>query len=171
LIQRCQWHKRENVVSYLSRSQAVVWRKKLGSAYKKTIYSESKEALTKLAGELEEINASAASSLREGMEETLTINKLKLTTELRRSLATTNCIESVLSQVEQYTQRVDRWRNGAHIQHWVAAGLLAVEPGLQKVHGYRYLKLLRNKVKEELKGYLKEGSVVPEEQELVQAGV
>jgi len=171
LIQRCQWHKRENVVSYLSRSQAVVWRKKLRSAYNKTTYAESKEALTKLADDLQGINASAAGSLREAMEETLTINKLRLTTELRKSFSSTNCIESVLSQVEQYTQRVDRWRDGAQIKRWVAAGLLAVEPGLKKVYGYRYLKLLRNNVKEELKGYLKEGSSVPEEQELVQAGV
>lgn len=122
LIQRCQWHKRENVVSYLSKPQQVIWRRKLQAAYTKTTYMEVKSDLTKLSNELEEINSSAAASLGEGLEETLTINKLKLTTELRKSFSSTNCIESVMAQIEQYTQRVDRWRNGAHIQRWVASG-------------------------------------------------
>ena len=113
IIQRCQWHKRENVVSYLSKPQQAIWRRKLQTAYAQTTYAEAKAALTKLGNELEQINSSAAGSLREGLEETLTIYKLKLSTELRKSFSTTNCIESIMSQVERYTNRVSRWRNGS----------------------------------------------------------
>jgi len=116
VIQRCQWYKRENVVSYLSKPQQAIWRRKLQAAYAKTTYTEAKAELMKLSGELEEINSSAAGSLREGLEETLAIYKLKLSTELRKSSSFTNCVGSIMSQVEQYTQRVDRWRNGAHMQ-------------------------------------------------------
>ncbi len=170
VIQRCQWHKRENVVSYLSKSQQTVWRRKLQAAYAKTTYTEAKSELTKLGGELEEINPSAAGSLNEGLEETLTINKLKLTTELRKSFSSTNCIESILSQVEQYTQRVDRWRNGAHIKRWVAAGLLEVEPHLRKVNGWRYMNILRDRIKEEMEHGQNEENEGVDEQELVQIG-
>lgn len=116
LIQRCRWHKQENVVSYLSRGQQMQWRKRIQAAYSKPSHKKAHAALTGLADELEKINSSAANSLREGMEEVLTIHKLGLYNQLKRSFSSTNCIESLLSQVEHYTQRVDRWRNGAHIQ-------------------------------------------------------
>lgn len=171
LIQRCQWHKRENVVSYLNQAQATLWRRKLKTAYSKTTYTETKDTLIKLGNELEQINSSAAASLREGLEETLTIYKLKLSTELRKSFTSTNCIESVLSQVQQYTQRVDRWRNGAHIKRWVAASLLEVEPALKKVNGYRYLKLLRNRIKEALGQENQEKESVSNEQKSAEVEV
>lgn len=171
LLQRCQWHKRENVVSYLSKSQQAIWRRKLQAAYAKTTYAEAKAAVMKLSGELEEINSSAAASLREGIEETLTIYKLKLSTELRKSFSSTNCIESIMAQVEQYTQRVDRWRNGEHIKRWVASGLLEVEPRLRKVNGWRYMNLLRSRIKEELELKQQEENNLADEQELIQVGV
>ena len=170
VIQRCQWHKRENVVSYLSKPQQAIWRRKLQIAYAQTTYTEAKSALMKLVSELEEINSSAAGSLREGLEETLTIYKLKLSTELRKSFSFTNCIESIMAQVEQYTQRVDRWRNGAHMQRWVAAGLLEVEPQLRKVNGWRYMNLLRDRIQEELNRQQQEQSEDVNEQELIQVG-
>ena len=67
------------------------------------------------------------------------------------SLSTTNVIESILSQLGQYTDKVDYWRSGRHIQRWVAAGLIYIEPRLRKIKGYRYLKLLRYRLKEEVK--------------------
>ena len=73
VIQHCQWHKRENVVSYLSKSQAVIWCRKLQAAYAKTTYTEAKTALTKLSNELQRINSLAAAGLQEWLEETLTI--------------------------------------------------------------------------------------------------
>lgn len=166
LIQRCQYHKRENVVSHLSKGQQMLWRNKLKSAYTEETYDKAKDKLEILVKELEAINPSAANSLREGLEETLTLHKLEISGNLRRSFSTTNCIESILAQVEQYTQRVDYWRNGAHIQRWVAAGLMEVEPGLCRVRGWRNLGVLRSKIKEVLK--IKTGSVV---ENLVEVGV
>ena len=170
LIQRCLWHKRENVVSHLGKGQQVVWRKKLRTAYDKPTHSEAEAALNKLTRELNEINPTAAGSLKEGMSDTLTLHKLGLNQILRRSFSTTNCIESILAQVEQYTQRVDRWRNGAHIQRWVASGLLEVEPRLKRVYGWRHFHSLRNRIKEEMERRRKEHLGIEEEQELIQVG-
>lgn len=69
---------------------------------------------------------------------------------LGKSFASTNCIESVMPQLGQYTDKVDRWRGGRHIQRWAAAGLLEIEPRLQKIRGFRYLKLLREKLQKEV---------------------
>ena len=74
LVQRCQWHKRENVVSYLSKTEQAVWRKRLQRAYERPEYNEARAALAELHGELEERNQSAAASLEEGLEETLTLH-------------------------------------------------------------------------------------------------
>ena len=170
LIQRCLWHKRENITSHLAKGQQIIWRKKLQTAYAKLTYSEAETALTKLIKELDEINPTAANSLKEGMPDTLTLHKLGLNQILRRSFSTTNCIESILAQVEQYTQRVDRWRGGTHIQRWVASGLLEVEPRLKKVYGWRHFHFLRDKIKKELERREKEQSGITEGQELIQAG-
>jgi len=169
VIQRCQWHKRENVVSYLNRAQQALWRRKLQAAYAEETHKEAETALKKLANDLERINESAANSLREGMSDTLTVHRLGLNRILARSFSTTNCIESILAQVEQYTQRVDRWRGGAHIQRWVASGLLEVESRLRKINGRRHLESLRDKIKEELERQRREKRF-PVEQELAEAG-
>ncbi len=138
------------MVSYLPKGIQSIWRAKLRAAYKHTKYEAAKTALMKLYDELYNINPSAASSLKEGMEETLTLHRLELYGELGKSFTSTNCIESVMSQLGQYTDKVDRWRGGNHIQRWAAAGLLALEPRLSKVRGFRYLKLLRMKLQEEV---------------------
>ena len=152
VIQRCQYHKVENVVSYLPKGSQGIWRAKLRAAYKETKYEAAKRALSKLEAELQQINPSAASSLREGLEETLSLHHLGLYAELGKSFTSTNCIESVMSQLGQYTDKVDRWRGGSHIQRWAAAGLLEIELRLHKIRGYRYLNLLRMKLREEIKG-------------------
>ena len=150
VTQRCHYHKIENVVSYLPKSMQSIWRAKLRAAYKHTKYQAAKTALMKLYDELYNINPSAASSLKEGSEETLSLHRLELYGELGKSFTSTNCIESVMSQLGQYTDKVDRWRGGSHIQRWAAAGLLALEPRLSKVRGFRHLKLLRMKLQEEV---------------------
>lgn len=150
-IQRCRWHKRENVISYLNDDQAELCKRELQKAYSKTTYREAKAALMTLHNELTSVNMSAAESLMEGLEETLTIHRLGLFTELGRSFTSTNCIESIMSQVGQYTDKVDRWRDSGHIHRWVAASLLEIEPRLNKINGWRYLKLLRLKMREEIK--------------------
>jgi len=152
MIQRCQWHKRESVVSYLSKSQQASWRRKLQVAYEKPTYAEAKEALLHCRKELRLINASAVTSLDEGMEETLTLHRLGLFSALGASLKTTNCLESVLSQVARRTGKVCRWRNSDQKQRWVASALLDIEPKLRRIRGYRHLPLLRAALQREIRG-------------------
>jgi len=143
VVQRCQWHKRENVVSYLPKKLQDEYRKKLQAAYELDGYEDVKKALLAIKRDLRRINESAASSLDEGFEETLTVQSLGLSRELRRSLKTTNCIESVLSQVGQKTDKVDYWKNSSQKHRWTAAALLEIEPRLNKISGHRQLKNLR----------------------------
>ena len=150
LIQRCQWHKRENVVSYLPKSQQATWRRRLQRAYEKTTYEEAKSALDRLKPELKLLNGSALASLEEGLEETLTLHRLGLFPQLGISLKTTNCIESVMSQVGQYTDKVDYWKNSSQKHRWIAASLLEIELRLRRIKGYRHLPTLRMALKQRL---------------------
>jgi transposase-like protein len=150
LLQRCQWHKRENVVSYLPTSQQALWRRKLQVAYEKPTYTEAQAALQRCRQELHLLNMSAVASLDEGMEETLTLHRLGVFPSLGLSLKTTNCLESLISQVEQRTGKVDRWRNSEQKQRWVASALLDIEPKLRRIKGYRYLPLLRAALQAEI---------------------
>lgn len=151
LVQRCQWHKRENVVSYLPRSEQAAWRKRLQKAYERPIYAEAKEALERILAELEDVNQSAAASLREGLEETLTLHRLGLFGQLGRSFKTTNCLESINGLVEERCGKVDNWQNSSQKQRWLAAALLEVEPRLRKVMGHKHLPALREAMMKELR--------------------
>lgn len=150
-IQRCQWHKQQNVTGYLNDAQKIICKRQLQTAYAQTTYREAKAGIEKLYRELLNVNESAANSLMEGMEETLTLHSLGLSPELCKSLNTTNCMESVMAQLGQYTDKVDRWHNSSQILRWTAAGLLEIEPRLHKIRGYRYLNLLRVKMRDEIK--------------------
>jgi putative transposase len=150
LVQRCQWHKRENVVSYLPKSMQASMRRKLQEAYQEPTYEKAKEKLAKVRKELGLINQSAVSSLDEGMEETLTLHRLGLFRELGISFKTTNCIESLMALVGQRTDKVDYWRNSDQKHRWLAASLLDIEPRLRKVKGYRYLGQLRSAIQKEI---------------------
>ena len=151
LVQRCQWHKRENVVSYLSKTEQAAWRKRLQRAYQRPEYNEARAALEQLHGELEERNQSAAASLEEGLEETLTLHRLGVYGVLGRSFKTTNCLESVNALVEERCAKVDHWKNSSQRQRWLATALIDIEPRLRKVIGYRHLPKLREALRRELK--------------------
>ena len=151
LVQRCQWHTRENVVSSLATREQVAWRQRLQRAYTRPDYDEALGALTTLQGELEERNQSAAGSLAEGLEETVTLHRLGLFGVLGRSLKTTNGLESVNALVEERCAKVDHWQNSSQRQRWLATALLDIEPRLRKVAGYRHLPKLRAALKRELK--------------------
>ncbi len=142
-VQRCQWHKRENVVGYLPTSKQATFRNKLQRAYEKPTYSQAKAALKKVRAELNLLNQSAVTSLDEGFEETLTIHRLGLFKELGRSFKTTNCIENLNSLIANRTGKVDFWRNSEQKQRWLAAAILDIEPRFRKVVGYRQLPRLR----------------------------
>jgi transposase-like protein len=148
-IQRCQWHKRENVVAYLPKNQQARWRGKLQAAYTEPTHAEAKSRLEAVRAELKRINESAVRSLDEGLEETLTVQRLGIGPMLRRSLATTNGLESIFSLVEQWTNKVDRWRTSNQKQRWLAAALLEIEPRLRRVRGYRALRDLRGALQRE----------------------
>lgn len=151
MVQRCQWHKRENVVSYLPKSLQPQWRNKLQRAYEKSSYEEAKAAMNRLKLELKLLNESALASLEEGFEETLSLHRLGLFPQLGISLKTTNCIESLMARVDEYTGKVDYWRNSSQKQRWIASALLEIEPRLRRIKGYRYLPSLRNALKHHLK--------------------
>lgn len=150
VVQRCQWHKRENIVRYLPTGQQAAWRRKLQAAYEQPTYVLAKAALLRRRAELRLLNASAVTSLDEGFEETLTLHRLGLFGALGISLKTTNCIESLLSQVGAYTDKVDRWRTSEQKHRWVASALLSIEPRLHRIKGYRHLPLLREALKREI---------------------
>ncbi len=148
-VQRCQWHKRENVVAYVPKAQQALWRGKLQQAYAQPTSADAKAALEGVRRELKRINESAVRSLDEGVEETLTLHRLGVGLALRRSLATTNGRESIFALVEQRTGKVDRWQNSNQKQRWLAAALLDIEPRLRRLRGYRSLPQLREALQEE----------------------
>ncbi|MSV35554.1 MAG: IS256 family transposase [Bryobacterales bacterium] len=141
-IQRCQVHKRRNVVDHLPDEYKADVRRKLQNAYSMAGYTEAKRALDQLHRELMDLNPSAARSLEEGMEDTLTVHKLRVPDQLRRTLCCTNVIESAFSIVETVCRNVKRWRDGDHIERWVGSGLLVAERQFRKVIGFRQIPLL-----------------------------
>lgn len=151
LIHRCQWHKRENVVSYVSKEEQPWLRKRLQHAYDRPTYKEAKRELMKIRKDLEDRNLSAVGSFDEGLEETLTLHRLGLFSVLGKSLKTTNCMESVNSMIEQRCGKVDHWKNSSQRQRWLAATILDVEPRLNRIAGYRHLPKLRDAIMRELK--------------------
>jgi transposase-like protein len=143
VVQRCMWHKRENVLRYLATSEQASWRRRLQHAYDRPTYTEAKAALMKLHRELEVRNQSAAASLAEGMEETLTLHRLGVYALLGQSFKTTNCLESVNSLVEERCAKVDAWKTSNQRHRWLATALLDVEPRLRRVKGHQHLPKLQ----------------------------
>ncbi|MBU0618426.1 MAG: transposase [Planctomycetes bacterium] len=153
-VQRCHWHKRENVLSYLPTGLKPVFKRKLSAAYEKPTYAAARAALKRIRRELAAVNASAAASLDEGLEETLTLHRLGLFKELGRSFKTTNCIENLNALIGQRTDKVDCWRNADQKHRWLATTLLDIEPRLRKVCGHEALPRLRAALEAHAKGTL-----------------
>ena len=151
VVGRCQWHKRENVVSYLPKGEQADWRRRLQRAYNRPTYAEARKALAGLHAELEDRNQSAAASLAEGLEETLTLHRLGVYSLLGRSFKTTNCLESINALVEERCAKVDHWKNSNQRQRWLATALVDIEPRLRTVIGDRHLLKLREALNRELK--------------------
>ncbi len=142
VIQRCQIHKRRNVTAHVSEKHHAELEHRLSEAYNQTGYATAKALLEGTVRWLERISPDAASSLREGLEETLTVVKLGLSGVLRKTLATTNPIESALSVTRRVTARVTRWRDGDMRRRWCVAGLLRAESKFKRVKGYRAMPIL-----------------------------
>jgi transposase-like protein len=142
LIQRCQVHKMRNILEYLSDRDRSWAQAILRRAYQTTDVKTAQRLLLDLARRLEVEYPSAAESVREGLDETLTVLTLKLSPRLRRSLATTNAAESLLSRTRHVKRNVKRWRSGQMMLRWVAAGVLEAVKGFRRVKGYADMPLL-----------------------------
>jgi transposase-like protein len=141
-IQRCQVHKRRNVLDHLTDEQKPDVAKKLNTAYALEDYAAAKQALNAVHRELKDLNPSAARSLGEGMEETLTVHRLHLPMQLRKTMASTNVIESAFSIVEQVCKNVKRWHGGDQRERWVGSGLMVAEKQFRRITGYKLIPVL-----------------------------
>ncbi len=141
LVGRCQLHKRRNVCGHFSDEQALHWDRRLAQAYNEADYATAKKSLERVLRELMDVNPSAARSLEEGLEETLAVLRLNVPQELRKSLSSTNLIESAFSVVRVVCRNVKRWRPGDQRERWVGSGLWVAERKFRRVDGYRALPL------------------------------
>jgi putative transposase len=141
-IQRCQVHKRRNVLDHLTDEQKPAVAQRLNAAYALEDYAAAKQALNMLHRELMDLNPSAARSWGEGMEETLTVHRLHVPMQLRKTLASTNVIESAFSIVERVCKNVKRWHGGDQRERWVGSGLLVAQKQFRKVTGHKQIPAL-----------------------------
>ncbi len=141
-IQRCQVHKRRNVLDHLTEEQKPAVARKLNAAYGLEDYADARQALDRLHHELMHLNPSAARSLAEGLEETLTVHRLHVPRQLRLTLASTNVIESAFSIVERVCLNVKRWHSGDQRERWVGSGLLVAQKQFRRIKGYKQIPAL-----------------------------
>ena len=135
VVQRCQVHKGRNILEHLPEAQRPWVKAILTRAYTNATVKTAKRLLQDLARRLDTDHPSAAASVREGLDETLTVLGLGLSERLQRSLATTNAIESLLSRTRHVKRNVKRWRGGTMVLRWVAAGVLEAAKGFRRVKG------------------------------------
>ncbi len=135
VVQRCQVHKKRNVLDHLPDHAKPHVRAAMNQAYGLDDYDKAKALLERLARSIEEQNPSAASSLREGLDETLTVLRLGIGPTLRKSLATTNPIESTFSTVRWISRRVKRWPTGTMALRWALAGVAEAEKTWRRLMG------------------------------------
>jgi putative transposase len=142
LVQRCQVHKMRNILDHLPERQRTWAKAILQRAYRSTDVATARRLLLDLARRLETNHPSAAESLREGLDETLTVLGLNLSGTLRRSLTTTNAAESLISRTRHIKRNVKRWRGGQMVVRWVAAGVLEAVKGFRRLKGHKAMPQL-----------------------------
>ena len=144
-VQRCLWHKERNVLGHLPERDRPPIKARMRRAWRETDYPRALEQLTRLADELEHTHPGAAGSLREGMDETLTVIKLGIKGKLRRTLESTNACESMIDTVRTTQRNVKHWSSGEMGLRWTAAGMLEAEKQFRKVIGYTDLPAPRRR--------------------------
>jgi len=149
-VQRCTQHKQKNVLDHLPERDRPAVKARLRRAWKDTNYQSALQQLNTLALELDHAHPGAAASLREGMEETLTVTRLGITGKLKLTLQSTNPCESMISTVRVIHRNVKRWTSGDMCLRWTAAGMLEAETRFRKVEGYRGLATLAVKIEQDL---------------------
>jgi transposase-like protein len=146
LVQRCQIHKVRNVMDHLPERQRPWVLAIMRRAYRSDVPT-ARRLLQDLARRLEDEYPSAAESVREGLEETLTVQGLALSERLQRSLTTTNAAESLISRTRHVKRNVKRWRGGKMMLRWVAAGVLEAVKGFRRLKGHRDMSTLVAKLR------------------------
>lgn len=142
VIQRCQVHKRRNVVAHLPEKHHEELYARLHAAYQEKSVKRARTLLAAAVAWIRKISPDAAASLEEGLEETLTVVRLGVPELLRKTLATTNPIESAFSVAESVTRRVKRWRDGDMRQRWCVAGLIDAERRFNRIKGHKHMTQL-----------------------------
>ena len=150
VIQRCQVHKKRDVLAQLPKSERANTGLQISMAYLENDYDNAKKALDLLAHNLEHRYPKAAASLREGLEETLTVHRLKVPGLLRQTLSNTNAMESANSVAASVIKRVKHWNDGEQILRYAAAGFLEAEKSFRRVKGYRQIPLLVSAIEKDL---------------------
>lgn len=143
VIQRCQEHKIRNVTGHLPKDEQDTVERAMRAAYSRTDAARAQRELEQPAARLERTHPGAAGSLREGLEETLTVVRLGLSGALMRTLRSTNPVESMISRARDVARNVKRVRDGAMALRWTAAGLAEAKESFRRIRGYRDLSLLR----------------------------
>jgi transposase-like protein len=142
-IQRCQIHKARNVTERLPKPLHASVRRALRQAWELDNADKAERLLRNLARRLDQEAPGVAASILEGLDEILTITRLKLPTPLRRSLACTNAIENMMGTVRSVCRNVKRWRNAAMALRWTAAGMLEAAKGFRRLKAHKHLPVLR----------------------------
>ena len=150
IVQRCQVHKCRNVLSYLPKSCHGIVKQRLKVAWGLKRYTAAKKSLTQLVEYLEDISHSAANSLKEGLEDTLTIHRLTDAPALRRIFSSTNAIESLFSRGRDLCRNVKRWQSEDMAKRWAGAVLLKAEKGFRRIKGFRELPDLTASLRKEV---------------------
>ena len=154
VIQRCHFHKLRNLRSYLPKSRHAYVLQTMKEAYKCKSADKARKQLRALVSWLERNGYDeAAGSLREGMEETLTVLKLALPELLRRSLATTNAIENLNGTIRRVSRNVKRWKSPSMIRRWTALGVVTAEKKFRRIKGYRNMGALVHALKRKQKSW------------------
>lgn len=145
LIQRCQLHKQRNIRGHLPKAKQNYVDKQMSRAYGSPSYKSAKAKLLSLVKWLMKNGEDdAARSLKEGLEETLTLLKLGIKGNLLRSLTTTNAIENLMGTIRRVTRNVKRWQGGSMIRRWIAMAIEEAESKFHRIKGYRQLNELKN---------------------------
>ncbi len=149
-VQRCLWHKERNVLGHLPERDRPQVKARMRRAWRESDYPRALDQLQQLAGELDHTHPGAAASLREGMEETLTVIKLGIKGKLRRTLESTNACESMIDTVRRTQRNVKHWGSGEMGLRWTAAGMREAEQQFRKIIGYTDLPRLAIAIEHQL---------------------
>jgi transposase-like protein len=142
-IQRCQIHKARNIMQRLPKHRHASTRRVLRQAWELDDADQAERLIRNLARRLDQEWPGVAASILEGLDEILTVVRLKLPRELRRSLACTNIAENMLGTVRRVARNVKRWRDARMALRWVAAGMIEAAKGFRRLKAHKQLPALR----------------------------